>query len=134
MRCALLVLALAAGLRADSSRDAWDVLSRAASALTAGNASGFLACFDPKMPGYERLRADVIALVRESEPGSSIEQIENEGDDRVRRLKADWLLNLVSRQDGISSTRRQKTLQFRVEKEGRSWRITRLEPEDFFAP
>ena len=134
MRRSLLLLALAAGLRADSARDAWDVLSRAAAALTAGNAAGFLACFDPKMPAYGRLRADVTALVREAEPGSSIEQLENQGDDRVRTLKVDWLLNLVSRQDGVTSTRRQTTLQFRVEKQGSRWWITHWEPEGFFAP
>ncbi len=133
-RRALLLLPLAIALRADSARDAWDLLSAAASALSAGNAEAFLGCFDSRMPGFEELRAGVTALLREAEPRSSVELLTNEGDDRSRVVKVDWTLNVVSRQDGVGSTRREKTVTFRMEKRGRTWRITGMEPAGFFGP
>ncbi len=133
-RRALLLLPLAIALRADSARDAWDLLSAAASALSAGNAEAFLDCFDSRTPSFEELRAGVTALIREAEPRSSVELLTNEGDDRSRVVKVDWTLNVVSRQDGVGSTRREKTVTFRMEKRGRSWRIMGMEPAGFFAP
>jgi hypothetical protein len=131
----LLLLAVSAVCaRADSARDAWDVLSAAASALTAGNAAAFLECFDPRMPGYDALRRDVMALLSEAEPRSSIELVSNEGGDAVRTMEADWLLTLVERQDSVSSTRREKRVRCRIEKQGKRWRIASFEPADFFAP
>lgn len=131
----VLLLAAFAGLaHADSAGDAWDVLSAAASAMAAGNAAAFLECFDPRMPGYQTLRADVTALLREAEPRSSAELVTNEGNDDARTITADWTLTIVSRQDSVSSATRQKRVRFRIEKQGGKWRITSFEPADFFAP
>ncbi len=105
-----------------------------ASALSEANAIAFMNAFDPAMPGYEALRASVTALLREAEVQSSIELVEEQGDDRSRAVELDWLVHIVDRQDGAVAERRQQRVKCRVEKSGRKWRIASLEPLQFFAP
>jgi hypothetical protein len=133
-RRALLLVPLATRLRADSAQEVWDLFASMAAALSEANASVFLNAFDPAMPGYEALRARVTALLREAEVQSSIELVEEQGDDRSRSVELDWLVHLVSRQDGALAERRRERLKCRVEKFGRKWRVTSLEPLQFFAP
>jgi murein L,D-transpeptidase YcbB/YkuD len=134
MRRTLLALPFAMRLRADAAREVWDLLAAAASALSEGNAAAFMDCFDPKMPGYESLRADVAALVLEAEPRSSIEMVTNRGDGQTRALEADWLLDIVQRQGSMGSTRREERVKVRAAKAGKRWRIVAFEPAGFFAP
>lgn len=135
----LLALPFALTLRADAAKEAWDLLSDAASALGEGDAPGFLSYFDPGMPGYEKLRVDATALAREWEPRSTIDLVANEGDERTREIQADWQLAFVTLQDPtasqrIASTRREERVEIRVVKTGKRWRIESFKPEGFFAP
>jgi murein L,D-transpeptidase YcbB/YkuD len=131
-RRALLLIPFAARLQADSAQQVWDLFTSMASALSEGDASAFLNAFDPAMPGYEALRVGVTALLREAEVQSSIELVEEEGDDGSRAV--DWLVHIVDRQDGAVAERRQERVKCRVEKSGKKWRIASLEPLQFFAP
>ena len=144
-RRTLLALPFAMALRADSARDVWDLLGDAASALSDGNASGFLEAFDPKMAGYQKLRADVEALVQETEPDPrglggregifcSIGPVSDKGDDHERELELDWILDIRQRQGAVGATRRQQNVKIRVEKQGKKWRIVSFDPAGFFAP
>ena len=140
-RRTLLALPFAMALRADSARDVWDLIGDAASALSNGNASGFLEAFDPKMPGYEGLRADVAALVAETPARTeregifcSIGPVSDKGDDHERELELDWILDIRQRQAAIGATRRQQNVKIRVEKQGKKWRIVSFDPAGFFAP
>ena len=133
-RRALLLVPLATRLRADSAQQVWDLFTSLASALSACDATAFLNAFNPAMPGYEALRTGVTALLREAEVQSSIELVEDEGDDRSRAVELDWLVHLVSRQDGAVAERRRERVKCRVEKSGSKWRIASLEPLQFFAP
>ena len=133
-RRALLLVPFAARLQADSAQEVWDLLASMASALSAGNAIEFMNAFDPAMPGYEALRADVTALVSEADVQSSIELVEEEGDDRSRAVELDWLVRIVDRQDDAVAERRQERVKCRVEKSGKKWSIAGLEPLRFFAP
>jgi hypothetical protein len=133
-RRALLLVPLAARLRADSAQEVWDLLGSMASALSEANAIAFMNAIDPAMPGYEALRGGVTALLREAEVQSSIELVEEEGDDRSRTVELDWLVHIVYRQDGALAERRRERVKCRVEKSGRKWRIASLEPLQFFAP
>lgn len=133
-RRALLLVPLAARLRADSAQQVWDLFTSMASALSAGDATAFLKAFDPAMPGYGTLRAGVTALLSEAQVQSSIELVEEEGDDRSRAVELDWLVHIVNRQDGAVAARRQERVKCRVEKSGSKWRIASLEPLQFFAP
>ena len=133
-RRTLLLVPLATCLRADSAQQVWDLFTSMASALSAGDAAAFLNAFDPAMPGYEALRAGVTALLREAEVQSSIELVEEEGDDGNRAVELDWLVHIVDRQDGAVAERRRERVKCRVEKSGKKWRIASLEPLQFFAP
>ena len=128
-----LLLPLAAGSAADPAQEVVDLITSAAASLSAGNAAAFLAAFDRAMPGYETLRANITALERQAEVQSSIDLVENEGDDRRRSLELDWILR-IRREQEATPGRRQQRVKCRVEKSGKKWRIIALEPLEFFAP
>ncbi len=133
-RRALLLLPIAAALRADSAQEVWDLFVSMASALSESNPVGFLDAFDPAMPGYEDLRRNVTALTREASLQSSVEFLRNEGNDRRRTVELDWALDIVDRQNTAASRHREQNLTCRLEKTGRKWRIVALEPLSFFEP
>jgi hypothetical protein len=133
-RRALLLVPFAACLRADSAEQVWDLFASLAAALSEANASAFMNAFDPAMPGYEALRAGVTALLREAEVQSSIELVEDQGDDSSRAVELDWLVHIVGRQDGAVAERRRERVKCRVEKSGKKWRVASLDPLQFFAP
>jgi hypothetical protein len=133
-RRALLLVPFAACLRADSAEQVWDLFASLAAALSEANASAFMSAFDPAMPGYEALRAGVTALLREAEVQSSIELVEDQGDDSSRAVELDWLVHIVGRQDGAVAERRRERVKCRVEKSGKKWRVASLDPLQFFAP
>jgi hypothetical protein len=111
---------------------AWDVLHSAAAALNDGNAAGFLSSFDPSMPDYEQVRSGVMALVTEGEVQSSIDLVANDGTDVSRALEVDWTLQIVDEDTNLRRGGRDARVKCRVELQGKRWRITRLEPADFF--
>jgi hypothetical protein len=121
-------------LWADDAADVWDLLSHVAGALSEGNVVEFLKAFDHSMPGYSTLEANVTALVRDYQVGSSIEPITEEGNSRARTLDLDWFLELVEQEDNTNVTRRREKVRCRVAKMGKKWKIVSLEPLAFFAP
>ena len=133
-RRALLVVPFAVRLWADSAQQVWDLFTSMAWALTADNAIAFLSAFDPGMPGFEALRVNVTALLRMAEVHSSIDLVEESGDDRSRVVELDWLVHILNRQDGAVAERREEHVKCRVEKAGKKWRVASLEPLEFFAP
>lgn len=114
--------------------EAWNVVQSAAEALSAGNPAGFLAFFDPAMPGYDTLRASATALAETSEADSSVELVSNDGGDSTRELAVDWTLDMVNPDTGIRQAQRQERVKLRLEWRDQRWRITRLDPLDFFRP
>jgi hypothetical protein len=143
-RVVLPLLCAAAMLAADPGRDAWELLSNAASALTESDSrsfqsydssTSFLSNFDPKMPGYDEIRNDVSALLREAELSSSIDLVSNEGDAAAREVVVDWTLDIVASQSrpAVASTRRKQRVTIRMEKRKKSWVIVGFEPRDFFS-
>jgi hypothetical protein len=145
-RRTLLAIPFAMRLRADAKSDVWDLLSEAAHELNEGDDAAFMDCFDKKMPGYEELRADVQALVREAPPPSgkdwnqrggiysSIELVADQGDDQARSLEVDWILDIRQTNGALGATRRQQRVKLRTAKTGKKWRIVAFEPARFFAP
>ena len=119
---------------ADPAQEVWDLLTQAASALSEQNPGAFLAAFDPAMPGYEKLRADVSALLRTAEVQSSIELESDEGGGEARSVELDWLLKIRPEQDATPSTRRQQRVKCQLRKTGKKWKIVAFEPLEFFAP
>ena len=133
-RRTLLLALFAARLRADAEQEVWDLFTSAASALAEDSAAGFLKAFDPAMPGYETLRANVTGLLRRAALASTIEFDSNEGSDSRREVELDWTLVIAAGDAGVSTERRQKHVKCRVEKRGKKWRVVAFEPVELFAP
>ncbi len=133
-RRGLLLAWVAAPLLADDAQEIWDLFTQMASALSEGNAVQFLRGFDPSMPGYRTLEANVTALVNQAQVQSSIEVLSDEGNGAARSVELDWFLQLVSQQDAAGSVRRRERVRCKVVKQARKWHITAFEPLALFAP
>jgi len=96
-------------------------------ALANQDADAFLDQFDPKTPQYEKLRDEIQELFgMAQEIGSTIDVITDEGDELKRTLDLDWLLKI----DNHAAKR--QIVKCRVEKQGKKWKITALDPVEFF--
>jgi hypothetical protein len=124
----------AAGSPEDDAREIWELLTRLGAALSGGNLNAFLEEFDPVMPGYPELQANVSALLGQYEVQSSIELLREEADHGTRTVDLDWFFQLEEQRDAGSVTRRRERVHCRLEKRGKKWKITKLEPLAFFAP
>jgi murein L,D-transpeptidase YcbB/YkuD len=134
-RRVLLAIPLAGYCRAaDAAREVLDLIADLAASLSAGNVALFLQAFDPKMPGFAKLRENVTGLIAQGDMQSLIDPLEDEGDDRRRVAQFDWTLLMHRGQEATSYARREQVLKFSVEKRGSKWRIVELEPIEFFAP
>jgi hypothetical protein len=91
-----------------------------------GNAQQFLDHFDHGMPGYPALKDAVEELVARVEVGSAIEVVSDSGDDKKRTLELDWVLDLPDQLP------RRKILKCTIERKGKNWKFTGLEPVAFF--
>jgi hypothetical protein len=132
MRTALLLLISMVAV-ADPAADVLTVVSAAAGALTNDDAAAFLDNFDRNMPEYSTLRTNIEGMLAAYEIGSTIEVVSDEGDDQIRSVELDWLL-LATRKDAINGAQetRRRVVKCRLERHGKRWKITRLEPVEFF--
>lgn len=110
-----------------------EVFRAAAEALTNLDADAFLDQFDRQMPQYDKLRDEIQELFGTAqEIGSTIDVITDEGvpredEGQKRMLELDWLLKIDNDEP------RRQIVKCHVEKQGKKWRITALEPVEFFA-
>ncbi|MEO8028721.1 MAG: hypothetical protein ABI823_19730 [Bryobacteraceae bacterium] len=126
---------LSAGVAlADSPTDAQDVITTLAAALAGDNVPLFFQPIDRAMPGYAKLRAQLEALTARAQIASSIDFVENEGDDARRTLLLDWYVEIQSRGVSVSdkTERRRKAVRCVVAKSGKSWRVVELDTADLF--
>ena len=104
-----------------------EVFRAIAEALANRDADTFLDQFDRKMPGYETLRAEIRELLGViQEIGTTIDVISDEGDEQKRSLELDWVLKFDTEDP------RRQIVKCRAEKQGKKWKITALEPVEFF--
>jgi hypothetical protein len=125
---------LTSSLAADPRQEVYDLLGTMASGLSEGNPQQFLDAFDRSMKGYAELAVNVRALAVQGDVMSTIEFIDDAGDDHRHMMRVDWLLQLADKDHSASVVRREKTITLRFEKQKRKWRIVSLEPLDFFTP
>jgi hypothetical protein len=132
LRTALLLLVSTLVL-ADSAADVLNVFTSAAEGLVNDDSELFLDSFDRNMPGYAGLQNNVEGLLAAYDVGATIEEITDEGDDQKRTVALDWLLILKQKgaSNGPQQTRRQ-IVKCTVERRGKHWKVTALEPLDFF--
>jgi len=124
------VLLIVAGLMAAGQNrppQQMEVFRPVAEALANQDADAFLDQFDPKMPQFEKLRDEIQELFSMAqEIGSTVDVITDEGDEFKRTLDLDWLLKIDN------NAPRRQIVKCRVEKQAKKWKITALEPVDFF--
>jgi hypothetical protein len=100
-----------------------EVFRAVTEALANRDADAFLDQFDPKMPGYEKLRDEIQDLFGMAQQiGSTIDVITLDGN----KVELDWLLKI-----DIAEPRRQ-IVKCQVEKQGKKWKITAHDPVEFF--
>jgi len=104
-----------------------EVLRDIAEALANRDADAFLDQFDRQMPGYEKLRDEIRELLAVTqEIGTTVDVISDEGDEQKRSLELDWVLKFDTEDP------RRQIVKCRAEKQGKKWKITALEPVEFF--
>ena len=104
-----------------------EVFRAVTEALANQDTDAFLDQFDSKMPQYEKLRDEIKDLFgRAQEIGSTIDVITDDGDGQKRTLELDWLLKLDNDEP------RRQIVKCQVEKQGKKWKITALDPVEFF--
>jgi len=109
-----------------------EVFRGVSEALANLDADAFLDAFDRQMPLYEKLRDEVRELFGVAqEIGSTIDVISDAGgahedEAEKRTLELDWLLKIDNDEP------RRQIVKCRVEKQGKKWKITALEPVEFF--
>ena len=121
-------------VRADSSSDVISLVGSMAAALTAVNVSEFMDAFDKNMPGYDELKIQVTALVNQADVTSSVEPIQEGGDDTNRTIDLDWFLQVRSLIENGPIVQRRQVVHCELRKEKKKWKIVSLKPLDFFAP
>ena len=124
---ALLVGACLTAVGQDRPPAQMEVFRAVSEALANLDADAFLAQFDQQMPDYDKLRDEIRELVATAqEIGTTIDVITDEGDDEMRMLDLDWLLKIDN------GDARRQIVKCRVEKQGKKWKITALDPVEFF--
>jgi hypothetical protein len=131
-RTILLALAALRLRGADAAEQVWEVLTSMASALSAGDAPGFLHAFDRSMKGFEDFRVAVTGLVAEAEIESTIDPVENTGDDAYRTLEVTWSMRLIGRSELQKLIERQATVTIRLARERGKWKVVGFEPANLF--
>jgi hypothetical protein len=126
MKTWLLCFVIAGVAVAQTPPAVMDVFKAAGEALANQDADAFLDQFDQKMPGYATLRDEVQELAAAEESASTIDVVTDEGDDKKRALTLDWVLRI-----GSDRPRRQ-IVKCTIEKQGKRWKITALDPVEFF--
>jgi len=119
---------------ADPKEQVFDLFTKIASELSAGNPMVFLEAVDRDMPRFEDFRNDLTALAEQADIANSIEVYSDEGDDNHRVEELDWFLEIVERSPSRPVERRREVVRFRLERRGKRWKIIGIDPLHFFAP
>lgn len=133
-RRGLLAAFAALPLCADDAQQVWNLISGLATALSQGDAVGFMSAFDRSMPGYQDLQTNILALFAQYQVSSSIDLVSDKGDDQMRTVEADWFLQIIEQQETEAVTRRRELVRCQLVKRKKNWRITVFTPIGFFAP
>lgn len=131
---AILLACAAACLSADPETEVNNLVGVMTAALTEVDVPEFMGVFDKNMPGYERLKQNVTALVDQAEVASSVEPIKNEGSETNRAVDLDWYLQVRSLVQDGPIVRRRQVVHLELMQDKKRWRVVSIAPIDFFAP
>ena len=111
-------------------KDVQTFILETAEDLSNKDSRAFLGHFDPKMPGYEMLHYEIEGLVSRDAVISTIEIVTDKvGNDNLRHeIALDWVLMVDT------DNQRRKQINVTIERQGKKWKITALDPIEFFKP
>jgi len=133
-RIVLLASIALVSARGDAHSDVIALFGSLAAALTDWNVPAFMEGFDRDMHGYDDLKTQIAALVNQAEVTSSIEPIQEDGDDAKYKIDLDWFLQVRSLLDNGPIVERRRIVHCELRKEKKKWKIVSIDPIDFFAP
>ena len=107
-----------------------DTIAAMSAALADNNAAAFLEFVDRKMPGYERLKANVEALMDQAEVHSGVDQIVEDGNE----VTVEWELRIAPRGDPSRTEVRRETLRLKFERQEKRTKLVALDAIAFFEP
>jgi len=90
------------------------------------DATPFLDQFDHTMPNYPEFRDEIQTLVARAQVGTAIEIVSDQGDQQKRTLKLDWVLEIEDQRP------RRQIVDCTIEREKSKWKVTKLDPIEFF--
>jgi hypothetical protein len=118
---------------APHGREAWDAVFAFAQTLGSDTGAPAMEEFDRGMPGFEALKQAVDGLWAAYKIEPSLELVSNEGDDSERTLRVVWSMSIGDQQNRANTVTRQRTVEWRVAKRGKAWRIVSFDAPDLFA-
>ncbi len=131
----ILVCLTLSSLIAGTHDEIVDVVSNLANALSTVNAAKFMDAIDKSMPDYDKLKSDVAALMNQAEVTSSIEMLQEDGDEARRTVDLDWYLEVRSLSPDGPVVRRREIIHCELlRKDKKHWKVASLKPLNFFAP
>lgn len=133
-RRAFAAWALTALVGASPQDDAYQVLADTVAALSSDDPEAFYRGFDASYPDRDALRNEVEALRTLADLSSSVQPVENRGDELHPELVVDWLLHITLRSERNVVIRRRERVTVRFVKAKKGWRIQSLQPRSLFAP
>lgn len=111
-----------------------ETITAMAGSLADAEPIAFFDSISRTLPEREVLVRDVRALEQEFEVSSSIEVISQSETDGTATLDLDWYLSLTPRSGIGNLQRRRERLKVEMRREGKTWRVTALQPLSFFSP
>lgn len=121
-------------VRADTRAEINEVIESMAAALAASDPDLFLESVDRNMPGFDHLRDVVTALASQNDVTSGIDLIDLSGTAREQTAVLDWSLQIRSRVPSGPSEQRRQKVTITMARPKKNWRVTALQPVEFFAP
>jgi hypothetical protein len=106
------------------------VISDLANYLSEGNGPGAIDAFDKSMPNYQTLSDNIFAMVAQADISCTIDPIEQKGN----VIEVDWFLKLNSKADEGPTERRQMNVKVTINKVGKKWKITAIDPQSILDP
>jgi hypothetical protein len=110
-----------------------DVVTEMAASLASGNAANFLRPIASTMPDREELARNIRTLTEAYEISSSVQIVTESQSGESTTLDLDWFLELKPRAGSGELIRRRERVQVRLDRFGKSWKVTALQPVAFFS-
>ena len=128
-------LLIAAPKRGEEPQSASELFAAIATDLSQSDSSAFMSHFDSDMPGYDRLYEFIRALCDQDDVGSAIDILKDAGDDHQRAVELDWTLEIeFGKSTDAPVQRREEKVKCKLERRGKRWIVTALDPIAFFTP